>query len=78
MVWLVWFSCYKTTNRIAPYGAVHCYLRCGAVIQFCGRFWCGFCDLVKTPSSNINLFNKVWSNGCHEEKFGMEYHSPQT
>ena len=25
--------------------AVHCYLRCGAVIPFCERFWCDFCSL---------------------------------
>ena len=38
------FSYYKTANRTTPYNVV----RCGAVIPFCGWFWCG---LVNTPSS---------------------------
>ena len=24
---------------------VHYYLRCGALMPFCGRFWCGFCGV---------------------------------
>ena len=34
-------------------GTVHYYLQCGAVLQFYGRFWCGFydlCGLVNTPN----------------------------
>ena len=40
-------------------GAVHYYLRCGAVMPFCGRFWCGFCGLcglcglVNTPTHSV-------------------------
>ena len=39
------FSYYKTVNRTVPCGVVHYYLRCGAVMPFCERFWCGFCGL---------------------------------
>ena len=52
------FSYYKTTNCIAPYSAVHYYLRCDAVMPFCGQFWCSFCDLcdlMNTP--NLNSIN---------------------
>ena len=37
------------------FGAVHCYLQCGAVIPFCGRFWCGFCGLVNTPRHRSSI-----------------------
>ena len=40
------FSYYKTANRIAPYGVV----RCGAVMSFCERFWCGLYGLVNIPT----------------------------
>ena len=42
-------------------GAVQYYLRCGAVMPFCGRFWCGFCGLcslcglVNTPNCSIQF-----------------------
>ena len=44
------FSYYKTANRTALRDAVRCsamqyYLRCGAVMSFCERFWYGFYDL---------------------------------
>ena len=34
-------------------GALLLAVRCGAVIPFCGQFWCGLCglyDLVNTPN----------------------------
>ena len=33
-------------------GAVHCYLRCSAVMPF----WCGFCSLVNTLRFTYSLF----------------------
>ena len=67
MVRFVRFSYYKTANYTAPYGAVHYYLRCGAVMPFCEWFWCGLCDLcglVNTPNSYdpimINVFI-IWT-----------------
>ena len=55
------FSYYKTANYTTPCSAVHYYLRCDAVMSFCGQFLCGFCDLcdlcglVNTPSSNLTF-----------------------
>ena len=36
----------QTTLHLAVWcGAVQYYLRCDAVMPFCGRFWCGLCGL---------------------------------
>ena len=37
MVRFVQFSYYKTANCNAACGAVHCYLRYGAIMPFCGQ-----------------------------------------
>ena len=58
VVRFVQFSYYKTANRTAPCDVVRCdalllAVRCGAVMAFCRRFWCGLCSLyglVNTPS----------------------------
>ena len=60
------FSYYKTANRTAPCGVV----RCGAIMPFCERFWCGFCGLcglcglVNTPSWTSKTLNLslLWFN----------------
>ena len=65
---VVRFSSYKTANRIAPcgvvrYGALLLAVRCGAVMPFCGWFWCGFCslcDLVNTPNGS-----SICGSGLH-------------
>ena len=51
----------QTTLHYAVWcGAVHYYLQCGAVMPFCGWFWCGFCglcsscNLVNTPSHHYS------------------------
>ena len=65
----VQFSYYKTINRIAPCGAIHCHLRCSVVMPFCGRFWYSFgglCGLVNTPSQVFNLWTKFsYKIGCN-------------
>ena len=35
---------------IKPQTALHHAVWCGAVMPFCGRFCCGLCGLVNTPS----------------------------
>ena len=65
----VLFSYYKTANRTAPCGAVHYYLRCSAVMPFCGRFWCVFCSLVNTPTGHYHREERV--------KFRLEEHHLQ-
>ena len=42
-------------------GAVYYYLQCGAVMPFCGLFWCDFCGLyglVNTPKDNFQKKKK--------------------
>ena len=39
---------------IKPQTALHHAMWCGAIMLFCGRFWCdfcGLCGLVNTPSN---------------------------
>ena len=50
--------------------AVHYYLRCGAVMLFCERFWCGFCGLMNTPSENykkILIYKKKGVLDAHKK-----------
>ena len=65
------FSYYKTANHTAPCGVVRCsvvqyYLWCGAVMPFCGQFWCSFCGLcglcglVNTPTCKCLKGGTFW------------------
>ena len=33
---------------------VHYYLRCGAVMPFCERFWCGFCGVRRVSEVSVD------------------------
>ena len=43
---------------IKPQIALHHTVWCSAVMPFCGRFWCGFCGLVHTPT-HVNWWGCV-------------------
>ena len=38
---------------------MYCYLRCGAVILFSRRFWCGFCGLCGLVNTLIQIYTYV-------------------
>ena len=73
------FSYFKTANRTTPCGVV----RCGVVIPFCGRFWCGFCGfcgLVNTPSNNQNhkcnvLYGNIYLDNINKKNNNYHFWS---
>ena len=48
-----------TLHHVVWCGVVHCYLRCGVIMPFFGRFWYSFCGLVHTPMCIRNCCQKL-------------------
>ena len=50
------FLIIKSLHHVVQCDVMHCYLWCGSIMPFYGRFWCSFyglcglCGLVNTPS----------------------------